>query len=79
MEEKKVERVETKIMATPKNVRRIGFNLGYGVTQGVFAAMFMSHVALGFLKAVRKRMEKKVGLEIKVENDDDDIKETTDE
>lgn len=72
-------RVEIKrdysIRLTSKQVRRLGFDLGYGITQGVFAAAFMTHVALGFVKAVRKHVEKKTGFEVKVEPDTEETSE----
>lgn len=45
---------------TSKEVQKFGKNLGYGVTMGVFSAMFTVNLALGVLKAVRKHLDKKV-------------------
>lgn len=45
---------------TSKEVRKFGKDLGYGVTMGVFSAMFTVNVAIGILKAVRKHLDKKI-------------------
>lgn len=44
---------------TSKEVRKFGRDLGYGVTIGVFSAMFTVNMMIGIVKAIRKRSEKK--------------------
>ena len=48
---------------TSKEIRKLGFDLGYGVTTGVFSAMFMVHLTLGMLKAIKRHTEKKLDAE----------------
>ena len=45
--------------STTKELRRIGFNLGYGATTGVFSAIFMIHLGLGVVKALKRHADKK--------------------
>ena len=44
---------------TSKEVRKLGKDLGYGVTMGVFSAVFTVNVVIGIMKAVRKHFDKK--------------------
>lgn len=44
---------------TSKEVRKFGRDLGYGVTMGVFSAMFTVNIAIGIVKAIKKHSEKK--------------------
>ena len=45
------------INVTRKEVTKFGFDLGYSVTTGVFSAVFMVHLTLGFLKAVKRKLD----------------------
>lgn len=75
MNNQDVQRVVTtyNFTATRKEVRKFGFDIGYGIAQGVFAAAFVTHLSIGFIKAVKKRMEKKIGVSVEVKPDEDDV------
>ena len=47
-------------MLTAKEVRKLGKDFGYGVTMGVFSAIFTINVGIGVAKAIKRRLEKKV-------------------
>lgn len=50
---------EYEFKATSKQIKKLGFDLGYGATMGVFSAMFIAHLYIGIAKAVKKHMDKK--------------------
>ena len=47
-------------MLTAKEVRKLGKDFGYGVTMGVFSAIFTINVGIGIAKAIKRRLDKKV-------------------
>lgn len=47
-------------MMTAKEVRKLGKDFGYGMTMGVFSAIFTINIGIGIAKAIKKHMEKKV-------------------
>lgn len=54
-----------------KELRRAGYNFGYGITQGIFMAIVSINIARGALKAIKNIAEKKTGFKIEVEPDEE--------
>lgn len=54
-----------------KDVRRVGFQLGYGVYTGICAGIFMMNIAKGVLKAA-KHWSKKKAISVEVTPDEDE-------
>jgi len=52
-------------MMTAKQVKKLGKDFGYGMTMGVFSAIFTINVGIGIVKAVKRRLGKKVEIENK--------------
>ena len=52
-------------MMTAKEVRKFGRDLGYGVTMGVFSAVFTINVGIGIAKAIKRHLDKKVEIKEK--------------
>lgn len=52
-------------MMTAKEVRKLGRDFGYGMTMGVFSAIFAINIGIGIAKAIKRRMGKKVETENK--------------
>lgn len=60
-----------KINATSKEVRKLAYDIGYGATTGVLSALFIVHLGLGFVKAVKHRMDIKAEAENKKEQEEE--------
>lgn len=52
-------------MMTAKQVKKLGKDFGYGMTMGVFSAIFTINIGIGIAKAIKKRLGQKVETENK--------------
>ena len=48
------------IEMTAKQIKKLGYELGYSMTMGTFSAIFMVNLAIGIFKAIERHADKKV-------------------
>lgn len=53
-----------------KEVRKMGYELGYGVTMGVASAVFVINLGIGVVKALKRRADKKAGSKEETKTED---------